>query len=89
MTDNHWSSPDFKLPPTRTTPRPTELLWTLHKGARTAECRLLTQGEQLVDLHLFREGEFSASRLFPARAAALQYSNAVRHSLEDDGWREA
>ena len=84
--DLPFTSPDVKPPPSRE-PRPGEFVWALEKDVKRVACELHDHGAHGCEAQLVRDGEFSASRRFAARAQALAHADAIRMLLEGGGWK--
>jgi hypothetical protein len=86
MTDEPFYSPNWKLPPPRTKPRPGESLWEFRQNHVTRAAELRYHGEWGVETQILRNGELASGRRFPTRALAIAEADAVRREIEKDTW---
>ena len=84
---NERSAPN-PYPPVSQKRKPSEVLWTLKKGAGTVECRVLGHAEFGEEVQLFGDGGFFAGRRFNLRAQAIAHGNELKANLKANGWSE-
>src|ERR1700674_5528602 len=69
-------------------PRPNERLWTLRKGAAEVSCELRYHGEDGVEAHIYRQGDFFYGHRFDTRAQATAFAEEERADWMAEGFRQ-
>jgi hypothetical protein len=84
MSDDPFYAPTHRIAPA--VARPAERIWTLAKGAEQIACELRPDPYG-IDVQFLRNQDFSHSRRFATREAAVRWADQERAALEADGWR--
>jgi len=80
-------SPNYRLPPPRTKPRPGEFLFEFWVESKRAHyrCELRSVGEWGVEAQFFKNGDLLIAQRFDTKALAVQWAVVEREHFEKGG----